>query len=188
MIGGESYFIPFTYGHVLILWKGLVNFYGMGELSQRCSMQHENIRELLMKLAVIWADNPIHLDVIMETVQILTILMCMTFKAQMDGESDVDTKTFEISTWVPFGQTCPVPKLQPPAPLRVKLGVFVKSPDMKERLIKELNMALDDMKTFMGHAESIPPLLSRFQLVSSLLDDVDAILVPSMAAGGAANP
>ena len=188
MVGGESYFVPFTYAHLLIFWKGLLSFYGMGELSQRSSMQHENLRELLMKVAIIWADNPLHLETIMEAIQILTVLMCMTFKAQMDGESDVDTQAFEISTWVPLGQTCPVPKLQPPAPLSVKLGVFTKSPDMKDLLIKELTMALDDIKVFMSHAESIPPLLSRFQLVSSLLDEVHAILVPSMAAGGAAKP
>ena len=169
-----------AYADVLAMWKGLVIVFGIPALAHRSSFEHENTREILLKLHYIWGDNPQNLKVVYEVIQLLTILMNMTFKAQMDGENDVDSKAFQHSTWVDVAESVPgylQTAVHPPAPLREKLSNFVTKLNCKDLLREELKLALDDMPNLLGCAEPLaPPIFKKLQAVNALLDDAYAVL------------
>ena len=172
-----------VYADVLALWKGFVIVFGIPALAHRSNFEHENTREILLKLNRIWADNTQNLKVVYEVIQILTILMNMTFKTQMDGDGDVDSKDFQHSTWLELGESVPgynqtqlsVPAL--PASMSEKLKQFVVRSDCKDLLLKELKLALNDMPTLLAHAEPLSPtIFLKFKAVNALLDDVYVVL------------
>ena len=164
-----------TYEDVFTMWKSLLGVYGIGELANMSNFQNENIRELLMKLAVVWADSPLHLEVVMETIQILTVFSCMTFKCQLDGEGVLECSSFRLSCWVEDSEVCPVPKPQASTPLRIKLSAFLTTPEMKELILREVGLALGQLESLCALAELTPQLLGRFQICFSLLDDAQTV-------------
>lgn len=170
-----------TYEDVLDLWKNLLGVYGLPTLAHLGQFGHENIREVLMKLAIVWSDNPLNLDSVLETVLILTCWHCMTQTCQFDGEGILEEPgTFRLRCWMDRSHIFLAPSPQPSTPLRIKLAPFVATSDMKDRLLKELGLALEQLETLCGLAGKHPQLLGRFQVCNSLLDDVQAA-VTSMA-------
>ena len=99
----------------------------MEQLVHRSNYEREVTREVLMKLAPVWSDNPFTLHIVVDCVQCLTMLMTMTFKAQMDGEHTADEGVFKLSVWIDRLQVFNVPKSRSPASLRDKLQPFVST-------------------------------------------------------------
>ncbi|CAK9044479.1 unnamed protein product [Durusdinium trenchii] len=166
---------PFTFEDVEKLFAGFLAVYGIAEMSNRSQFQHENIRELLKKLAVVWADSPTQLQMCLETMQILTMLANMSFKVQMDGEGVLGSGVLKTSAWVEATDIIPLPRPTTPAPLRTKLTSMLRIPDMKAIVLNELEMALNDLQTLLNHAEVVPQIFYRFQAVSAMLDDVNTV-------------
>lgn len=166
-----------TYADVHALWKGCLLMYGTQGLGERTNFQHENLRETLMKLTVIWADNTQNLRVVQEVVQVLTIILSMTFKCSMDGEQDIDSKAFQLSAWVEVGESQPEQPLLPPAPMRTKLLKVVKDRQIKSIVENEIQLALQCCEDLVGQARVVAPeLMKKFVAVSALMDDAQRVL------------
>ena len=164
------------FSDVVTLWTGLNTYYGMMELSRRMQFELENLRETVMKFTDhIWADCPLHVKLAVETVQILTIASNINFKVQLDGEGSIDSGDMHDSAWVEAKDVYPIPKLKAPRPLRLKLHHFVRDKHLKELLMKELDLALEESKTLVGLSHALPEIAARFHAVHCLLDDIYSV-------------
>ena len=166
---------------VFLLWRGMMAVYGACEMAHRNDFQHEHIRELLMKLSPIWSDNAQQLQAVVDTVQILTVMMGMVFKSQMDGgiPGEYETKDFLMSTWIEGRAVFNVPQPTTPQSLRTKLANYTKRDDLKMMLVEDLKQARIDVNTFIQQCEPIPELAhlgARFHYIDTLLDDVQNVV------------
>ena len=166
---------------VFLMWQGMMADFGMDGMSTRANFQQENIREVLMKLAPIWADCPQQLQAVVDTVQILTVLLGMTFKSQMDGGEPTteEKKEFLLSTWVEASDVFQLPQPTLPASMRTKLANYVTCDDLKQLLLKELKQARIETNTMKGQCDPIPEIAhigARFHYVDALLDDVQTVV------------
>ena len=134
-----------------------------------------------MKLSPIWSDNAQQLQAVVDTVQILTVMMGMVFKSHMDGgiPSEYETKDFLMSAWIEGRAVFNVPQPTTPQSLRTKLANYTKRDDLKMMLVEDLKQARIDVNTFIQQCEPIPELAhlgARFHYIDTLLDDVQNVV------------
>lgn len=164
-----------TFQDVYMLWQGLMVVYGLWDLVLMINTGIENLRETLMKLAVLWADDDERLQLVKDTVQILTILGNMTGKTQMDGEHGhvVEFRMFKLSVWQEASETFTIPEpLEPGGFGKKMVKKFLRTKDLEEMLLKEVRMSRHELDTLCGMCSERPQLLARFEWVACMLEEV----------------
>ena len=88
---------------VKVVWLGLCVLHGLGALNTFHEFDYEVIRETLMQFLPLYRGEPHNMTPMVETIQFLTVLACMSFKATMDGEEQIT----ELSCWMRWEDIIP---------------------------------------------------------------------------------
>lgn len=162
---------------ILTLFNLLVNVYEPEGLAVKCDFQLENIREVIMKLRSVWADNDLNLQIAMDTIHILTVIKCMMSKYMMDGGQTTDDNVFCQSVWVEPDRVCQPPPLTIPESLTSKLKACLNfKADLYRLTLKEVIGARKELKVMADLSETNPSLAQvafRFNAAKVLLDDAE---------------
>ena len=165
---------------ILTLHNLFMGLYGVDGLAVKCTFQLESVRETLMKLRVIWADNELNLRIAMDTVHILTVIQCMAFKYQMDGGRTTDDSVFCQSVWVEPDRVCSIPALTAPQGMKSKLKACLNyKPELYTMTLNEIIGSRKECKVLAGLVEADPFLdqvAFRFNAAQVLLDDAEVAL------------
>ncbi len=78
------------YEEVKKCWDGLHVLHGLAGLAQLKDFDHECAKETLMHFVPVVAVTDPHIKhAMISTIQFFTVMGCMTFKAQMDGQDEI---------------------------------------------------------------------------------------------------
>lgn len=170
---------PVTFHDIYMLWQGMLVVYGMWDLVGMINSGIENLRETLMKLAVLWIEDDEKLQIVKDTVQILTVLGNMTGHAQMDGEHShlVEFQCFKLSVWQEASETFNVRQPTEPGGFGKQMVTrFLRTKDLEEMLLREVKMSRRELETLCNLCSERPQLLVRFESAGVLLEHVTAFI------------
>ena len=154
------------------VWDGLEVQHGLGGLGHRHSFEYELIRETLMQVLPIYRGDGTMIEAILEVIQFLTVLSCLTFTASMNGDTD------ELHTWVEVEDIVPrhiYTPVDPQIDFEIEArNKFLPQLDhyqhVVEKSIKNLDGLLAEILTSASY------ICAQLRLMKYLLQDLDLLL------------
>lgn len=162
-----------TYDEMMKLWHGLCCLHDLGGMAERASFQHESIRETLMQFYPLFAGGQDAGPAILVAVQVLTILSCMTFKAQMDGADPDDS--CKLSVWVEAADIIPPPGDRTPEKFRQEMREW--STAKIEHIWSMISCSKKELATLLTEVpEACTQVIDILKKAHSALDSISIVV------------